>query len=337
MKKNLQTVLLILENAPSPIGGVERHCYNIQQFFKEDTDIKLEILSKDDISHRNIKKINKIIFSFRELKQKITASHANTVHIHGFASLVVFQAILAAIILKKRIIYTPHFHPFHTLENPKSGKVFFYLLLKPVLKKIDTIICINGEDSSFFRHYHDNVITIPNWLNDAPALSEIIDCKGSQNNQMILFVGRADNNKGIDYLDKLSDSKYEVHCVTKGQIQDNFIYHRMISEETLSKLYYQAKLVIIPSRYEAFSYVALEALSHGTQILVSDRVRILDHLPESSNMVHKFMYGDYDGFLSCINKVMNDKDDLYRSSNLSEIMSVFNKEKIKNTLRVIYG
>jgi len=336
MKENKRIILLLHENPPSAIGGIERHSYNILQLFKDDRNIEIKVLSKNEITHSRISKIDKILFSFKELKQKIISSGAEIVHIHGFASFVVFQAIIAAAITKKKIIYTPHFHPFKTLDNPALGKFFFYLLLRPILNKVNTIICINEEDTLFFKRYHSNIITIPNWLNDTPSPDDIIHHKKSQNNKMILFVGRADNNKGVDHLQKLSTEKYEIHCVTKGHIKDGFIYHQGISEKTLSDLYYQAKLVVIPSRYEAFSYVALESLSHGTQVLVSERVRIIDHLSESNSLLHHFNYGDFDAFLKEIDVIMNKDTNEQLSNSFYEIVTTFDKEKIKEVLKSIY-
>ena len=337
MAKNKQVILLIQENSPSPIGGIERHCYNIAELFKSDDDVEIKILFKDLISHTRIKKIDKILFSFKELKKKISESEASSVHIHGFASLVVFQAIIAANLLKKRIVYTPHFHPFHTLDNPLLGKIFFFLLLKPILQMIDTIICINSEDFSFFTKYHKKVTIIPNWLNNMPTSDEVNIGKSTQKQNMILFVGRADNNKGIDHLAKINPDIYDIHCVTKGSINKRFVYHSSVSDEALSKLYFMATLVVIPSRYEAFSYVALEALAHGTQILVSNRVRILDHLTENNAFVHKFQYGDYNGFLEKIDTIMSSENNPDINSALPEIMLIFEKGKIREALKRTYG
>jgi len=330
-------VLIVSENVPSPIGGIERHCYNIQELFKDSSDIKINILHKGNVNHKILKKIDKVYFSFSDLKKKITASECNIVHVHGFASLIVFQTILICSILKKTIIYTPHFHPFYSLDNPLLGKTFFYILLKPLLKKINTIISINKEDNSFFSRFHNKVITMPNWLNYNRDIKEIMSQKSAKKeNRMILFVGRSDDNKGVDHLNKLNPKQYNIYCVTKGAQQPGFTYYEGISEEQLSELYYKASLTVIPSRYEAFSYVALESLSHGTPILVSERVHILDHLPLNNPLVHTFQFKHYEEFTEQVHKIIADQEPYNLENALESILDNFDPVVIKNKLTNIY-
>lgn len=330
-------VLLVSENPPSPIGGIERHCYNIQELFRDNNDIKINVLHKGNINYKTLKKLDKVYFSFSDLKTKIIASECNIVHVHGFASLVVFQTILICSILKKTIIYTPHFHPFYSLDNPLLGKTFFYILLRPLLNKISTIISINKEDNSFFSQFHNKVITLPNWLNYTRNIKEIIRHKSAEKEkQMILFVGRSDDNKGVDHLNKLNPNQYNIHCVTKGAHQPGFTYYEGISEEQLSDLYYKASLTIIPSRYEAFSYVALESLSHGTPILISERVHILDHLPNNNPLVHTFQFKHYDEFTEEVHKIISNQESCNLENALESILDKFDPVSIKNKLTNIY-
>lgn len=146
---------------------------------------------------------------------------------------------------------------------------------------------------------------------------------------MILFVGRNEENKGIDYLYKLP-SKYVVHCVTKGNLQrSDFIVHSDVSDEELDLLYREASLVVIPSRYEAFSYVALEAFAHGTPVVMSDRVQIANYL-EGKSGYSIFSYGDYQDFLSAVDKTIGIDVDV------NGILSIFDKNVIKNKYANIY-
>ena len=146
---------------------------------------------------------------------------------------------------------------------------------------------------------------------------------------MLLFVGRNEENKGIDHLYKLP-AKYEVHCVTKGPLlRKDFIIHSDISDNELNMLYKEAALVVIPSRYEAFSYVALEAFAHGTPVVMSDRVQIADYLKDKCGY-SIFKYSDYDSFLDAVEKTINTKVDI------EAIMSVFTPSIIKNLYRDAY-
>lgn len=102
-----------------------------------------------------------------------------------------------------------------------------------------------------------------------------------------------------------------------------------MSDSELLKLYFQASLLVVPSRYEAFSYVVLEALNCGTPVLVSNRVRIVDHLQNVSGYT-VFPYGDKSAFVASIDKAMNVKVDI------DAIRNIFSEKKIQKSLYDIY-
>lgn len=146
---------------------------------------------------------------------------------------------------------------------------------------------------------------------------------------MILFVGRNDENKGIPLLYKLN-AKYEVHLVTRGTVErSDFILHNHISNEELSSLYEQASLVVIPSRYEAFSYVALEAFAHSTPVVMSDTVMIADYLKGYDGYM-TFRYGDVNGFLQAVEETIG------RSVDTDKILAIFEKKKIREQYKDMY-
>lgn len=325
MKKK---VLLVLENSPFALGGIERHCSNIIDLFYNDKDISVSFLAKEDVKYKYIRGINKVLFSKSDLCDKIESSGADIIHIHGFASLIVPQVIDCAYKLGKKIVYTAHFHPFRTLDNPNLGKLFFHLLLKPHLSKIDTIIAINQEDYEFFQRYNENVIMMPHWINteskELPLVSRV--------KNMLLYIGRTDANKGVDYLYSLPNDKYEIHCVSKGIFnRTDFIIHNNISDQELEELYLKASVVLIPSKYEAFSYVALEALQRGTPIVISDNVRIKDYLDKMKGKgVAVFPYGNTKLFLENIETVKNEVVDV------DLVTEIFNKNNIRRDLKRIY-
>lgn len=147
---------------------------------------------------------------------------------------------------------------------------------------------------------------------------------------MLLFIGRVDTNKGIEHLYSIPTEKYEIHCVLNENLfHENWTVHTDINDQELRSLYEQAALVIIPSRYEAFSYVALEALLHRTPIVISDRVRIADYVSDCMG-VTVFKYGDMRAFNQAIDKQINGEVDYER------IQKVFDTNCIKEKLKNIY-
>ena len=319
-------ILVICEPIRGKADGIQNHCNDLYNLFLDDKEV--DVFKIKDIPYIYLPLIKKKIANFSKLKNEIKRSECDIIHIHGFMSIIVVQALFASILLKKKIIYSPHFHPFKYLNRPILGKVFFYLFIIPFLFKIDTILTINNEDTSFFSSYHNNVIKIPHWIKKS-----IIDSiKNTNKKNMVLFVGRNEENKGLDHLYSLPENKYEIHCVTNGFLKrTDFIQHTNIDNEELLSLYNNANVVVIPSRYEAFSYVALESLTKHTPIVISDRVRIADHLKNDSSFI-VFRYGNYDEFEQSIDRMLETNN-----MDFERILSPFKMENIKMAYKKVYN
>lgn len=321
-------IKIIRDKTPAYNGGIKRHCENIYMLMNGYLDVFMYPI--EDLVSYYIKIIRKFYFDKKSLSMYIQDGNCDIMHIHGFMSLGVLQSIKLSSKFNKQVIYSPHLHPFTYLNNPLLGKLFFFLLIRPLLCKIHTIVTINSEDTAFFSKYHPNVIQIPHWI-ESTIISEKANIRKKN---MVLFVGRFDSNKGIEHLYYLS-SKYEIHCVSDknaaiaNSSNSHFIYHTGLTDEELSCLYKQAAVVVIPSRYEAFSLVALEALNNGTPIVVSDRVRIVDYL-HGGKGYRIFKYHDFDGFCESVDSIIGE------DFNSSELLASFEESKIRRQYYELY-
>jgi glycosyltransferase involved in cell wall biosynthesis len=329
-------VLLLADNKPASIGGVERHCDNIMKLFFLDKRFSFSCFSKENFKHIHVKFINKQICSFVDVYVKIKKTNFDVYHIHGFASFVVFQFLFVCVLLKKKIVYTPHYHPFSYLEKPLLGRLFFFFFLKPLISKVKCIIAINNDNYLFFSKYNSNVVLIPNWLDQDVDYDSIVLSKANVEYNSLLFVGRADANKGYDHILSLPDNQFKIKCVTTTRNRKrNITYLEKITDKELSDLYLKSNVVVVPSRYEGFSYVVLEALFHGTPVLLSDRVHIIDFISKKIEAIEIFKYGDYNDFQFKLKKmlaanIVMDKVDF------EMIKFIFDKEKIKAVLITVY-
>ena len=91
----------------------------------------------------------------------------------------------------------------------------------------------------------------------------------------------------------------------------------------------KASLLVIPSKYEAFSYAALEAMTYGTPVLMSERVRIADYL-DGVEGFHIFQYGDFDEFVRKVDMTIGSTVDT------NVIKQRFSPQKIKEQYRTLY-
>ena len=312
-------ILYIRENQP---GGTNKYCMALFEMFHDDID--LQPLPVEDISDIRSRWFH-YYYKPKALREAI--SHADIIHINGYTAMGTIQAFLEAKRQHKRIVYTAHFHPFEMLRHPLLAKLFFNGLLRRIIKKYaDVVTTINGEDTRFFKDVHPMVRQIPHWFKPLP----LIKCCQKKPN-MIMLVGRADNPvKGIEHLYHLPVGQYEVHCVGRGDIErQDFIQHIGITDEEMATLYAEASLLVIPSKYEAFSYAALEAMIYGTPVLMSERVRIADYL-EGVKGYQVFQYGNYEDFTEKVAQTIGNKVDT------ETIIQIFSPERIKKEYRSVY-
>lgn len=316
-------ILSIPEAVPSKRGGQYTYCKNLQTLFANDEDIDYKVIDQPDGIVLPL--INKLWFPWKKIFGQIKQSECDIIHINGYLGISTWQQFIGAMILKRKIVYSPHFHPFKFIRHPLFGRIFFFVFIFPLLLISKKIITIGISDHHYFRFFGKKVISIPHHFTFQPKND--INLKKKHN--MILFVGRNEENKGLRYLYKLP-SKYEVHCVTGGELErKDFIQHTRIPEEELSRLYSMASLVVIPSGYEAFSLVALEAFSHNTPVVMSSNVKIADYLDKEKGY-SIFEYGNITDFLNKVETTIGNSVD-------SEIiLSKFSPEKIKEIYKTIF-
>lgn len=312
-------ILFIRQNKP---GGTDNYCKALCALFKDDQDFHpLPVENLPDIPSRLFH------YYYRPAPLKRAIAQADIIHINGYTAMGTVQAILTAKKLKKRIIYTAHWHPFSYLRHPMLGRLFFSLFLRPIIKKyVHTVTTINNEDTRFFKKFHPHVVQIPHWYRPLPLQNS-----PSRKSNMILFVGRADDPvKGIEHLYHIPNNMFDIHCVGKGNItRKDFHQHINISDIELYNLYAEASVLVIPSKYEAFSYVALEALSYGTPVVMSERVRIADYL-NGVKGVSVFQYENYQDFYEKTKAAIGGAVDI------QSISQIFLPEEIKQRYSKIY-
>ncbi len=263
---------------PATGGGTVVYCKALEDLFKNSKEI--QIFESKILPHNSFLGLK---YSTNEIYNYLNQERPDIIHINGYTSLLVSQLVPLAKKLNIKIVYTAHWHPFYTMRKPWVKELYFYIFNRPYLKKIDAIITINNEDYQFFRQYTSKVHLIPHWIKSKKI--NLSSVKKIEN--QILFVGSLTHpNKGFEYLKNLPEGKYKIICVGRGKakLRPDMTQLSDISEDELARLYRESSLVVIPSHYEAFSYVALEALCSGTPVVMSDHVRIVDHIKDFSGI-----------------------------------------------------
>ena len=113
----------------------------------------------------------------------------------------------------------------------------------------------------------------------------------------LLFVGRFDPPKGIDWLLKVFEKceRKDIHLYVIG---DNVVSNGMgiekkntekvtflgwVNHDELPAYYEACDAVIMPSRWEAFGLVAIEAMKYGKPVLASNRGALPELINDNKN------------------------------------------------------
>ncbi|MGC8969532.1 MAG: glycosyltransferase family 4 protein [Conexivisphaera sp.] len=139
----------------------------------------------------------------------------------------------------------------------------------------------------------DKVDVIPNGFTPlAPPDADPAAIKrryASDSERMVFFVGRMVHEKGVsvlvdaalELLGRRRDAKFVLagdgplrldlmRRVESSGLAEKFYFLGFVSDEELAELYAAADLAVFPSIYEPFGIVALEAMSMGKPVVVSD-------------------------------------------------------------------
>ena len=158
------------------------------------------------------------------------------------------------------------------------------------------IVCSNymqREVKSLFQVPHDKIAVIENGVNaenfQNDCEPEFRDKYASPAEDIIFYIGRLVREKGVQVLiqamPKILQDNPDTKLVVAGKggfldnlksqakflgIEDRIYFTGFVSDEERNKLYQAADLAVFPSFYEPFGIVALEGMTTGTPVVVSD-------------------------------------------------------------------
>lgn len=182
------------------------------------------------------------------------------------------------VVTEHHYIADPAFTPYRS----NAQKLYHRIIVLPhVLKSYNTadkIVAVSNHTAQTIKKATRHPASvIHNWIDtdkfrpsERPP-SELFRC---------LFIGNASKWKGTDIIPKLAinlGSRFELILLgglrtpsspVKGA--SNVVAHPPVSPDDMPRLYQSAHVVVIPSRYEAFGYVAAEALACGVPVVAFD-------------------------------------------------------------------
>ncbi|RKG48575.1 glycosyltransferase family 1 protein [Acinetobacter cumulans] len=208
------------------------------------------------------------------------------VHLHStFAGLIGRLIILITFNKKNtKVIYCPHAFSFLMSKNIFYKKIFAFI--EVLLSYItDAIICVSKSefmDAIQYKFPKNKLVIIHNGVKHKTEINQRNLCQIEK--YKLLFVGRFDYQKGIDILFDaikiLNEKKFNFELSLVGDFVnnhnkniekiENVNFKGWLTPSELKEEYLTHDLIIIPSRWEGFAMVPLEAMSYGLPIIASD-------------------------------------------------------------------
>lgn len=329
MKKN---IALFTHDFYPFIGGMGRYVYEIYTRLKENTSFNFFVFSPSVnnlpnhfpiFSETQKTKFKNIDFSVKlnfNLKKIIEKYNINAAHfLGGPGGILLFKK------LEIPTVYTAchTYYQQYRLIASQKWKWIFSKMEPACYKFSDKIICISkGTRDVLTKQYKinsDKIHIIPPGVDTGKFYPrENVDkLKNS-----ILFVGRLDERKGIDFLidavpsivREKPDTKIFVggkgklynklqRFVQKNNLAKNVEFLGFIPEEDLARWYNQVELVVVPSVFEGFGVTVIEAMACGTPVVATEVDGIRDSIENNENGI-LVKYGDKDDLAGQIIKLL---------------------------------
>jgi len=166
---------------------------------------------------------------------------------------------------------------------------FIKLVSKTIIKNADSVIALTNNMKMVMQTiYNRDIAVIPNGINIENYRDELDEHKRENSGKRILFVGRLDPVKGVQYLLKameivcevLPDAKLilvgdgeereKLECLTNSLgMRDRVQFVGRIPHEKIPDYLYQADIFVLPSLSEGLAIVILEAMACGLPIVAT--------------------------------------------------------------------
>lgn len=214
-------------------------------------------------------------------------TRADIIHIHDLRFL--FEtSLFLKFLQKKPVILSTYGLIFHTPRYMWIKKLFFHEYLLRAFGSVDKIVAISKPDYFFLKKYlkdNSKLILLDGGV-DYKKFS--LEEKNIERGRL-LYVGRIDENKGLDRLFKslslIKKTRLRLAIAGGGQrdvvlklqklsqqlrIEEKIEWLGFLNDEKIIEQLKTAQYFIFPSRYEGFGIALLEAMATGTAPIVSN-------------------------------------------------------------------
>lgn len=314
-------------------GGIATYLRTLFSTLQKYDDIENYLLVSDYKSQKNWENITKKVFYYKykrsifnifsaikQIHEVIEKVNPDIIHVHStWAGLFVRLPYLFRK-RKAKIIYQSHGWAF--LMDTSNYKKNIYALIEKILSMpTDKIINISNYEQNQAIKYGLNknkMLMVYNGVEDKLNKSNL-NLNWDDDKINLLFVGRLDRQKGLDlFLDvyeKMNLKNMHLYVIGTSVLDNNLpknteyvTYLGWVDSKDIDEYYQACDAVIMPSRWEGFGLVAIEAMRNSKPIIASNA----GALPE-------LIQNNINGYIFSLENKFSLRDILFK----------INKEKLK--------
>lgn len=276
------------------IGGIGRHTF---QMFSSLKDKHLLFFSPainslprhipiDYLPARLFKQAGVSLWLHFNARRIVSEYHLDRVNIHTGPG-----GVLCVRRLTVPVIVTCHHTYLQQVDHIRSQfwKVIFLPFEKRTYQLADRIVAVSeATKNALVEQYKipENKVTV---IHNAVDTSRFYHLDIPKNPHSLLYVGRIDKRKGIEFLiqsmpivrNQIPDVQLLVggkgsylekmkFLVRQLDLERNVTFLGFVPDEQLNTLYNEAQCVVVPSIFEGFGITVIEALAAGTRVVGTD-------------------------------------------------------------------
>lgn len=229
---------------------------------------------------RSGRSISGLFQMLRASMQALDAFRPDVVHLHSSFAGLVLRPALAARSGGPRVVYCPHGWAF-ARETGRLSHLVTKAAEALLARTSDRIICISGDEFNEAVRAGipaDRLSLVHNGISKSRPSPQPIAAEWTSTKTKVLFIGRLDRQKGFDLLIEAARSLEDVldvrivgaSVVSKFEdraVPSNVSLLGWLDRQDIETQLVASDLVVIPSRWEAFGLVALEAMRAAKPIL----------------------------------------------------------------------
>ncbi|RAI92348.1 glycosyltransferase involved in cell wall biosynthesis [Paenibacillus pabuli] len=291
--------LRILHIGEYVVGGMATYLNEVVGYQREFFDVYLLMsdynsasdfdLEPDHILRYKYTRHPKYFFAaMRQIHQAIKSIQPDIIHIHSSFAGILARGLFFIFPQKASVFYCSHGWAFLMDTKPLYRKGYF-LIEKLMEYKTDVIVNISKyelEQSLHLGLSASKSKLVYNGIREREASDFIPLSKSSEETDIIqlLFVGRYDRQKGLDIVldmfKKHPELQQHIRLYVIGdtvledkvwEFPENIIRLGWVNNAEIDRYYQQCDAVIMPSRWEGFGLVAIEAMKNRKPVIGSSR------------------------------------------------------------------